>query len=69
MCYTRITSPQARAKGLPENTVVYGHALRNALLPLITILGLSIPGLIGDLLLPNLFLPSPAWANYSTMRC
>jgi len=37
----------ARAKGLPEHTVVYGHALRNALLPLITILGLSIPGLIG----------------------
>lgn len=37
----------ARAKGLPENTVVYRHALRNALLPLVTILGLSIPGLIG----------------------
>ncbi|MEQ1600761.1 MAG: ABC transporter permease [Methylophilaceae bacterium] len=37
----------ARAKGLSENTVVYRHALRNALLPLITILGLSIPGLIG----------------------
>lgn len=37
----------ARAKGLTENTVVYGHALRNALLPLITIFGLSIPGLIG----------------------
>lgn len=37
----------ARAKGLPENSVVYQHALRNALLPLITILGLSIPGLIG----------------------
>lgn len=37
----------ARAKGLPENTVVYRHALRNALLPLITILGLAIPGLIG----------------------
>lgn len=37
----------ARAKGLPENTVVYRHALRNALLPLITLLGLSIPGLIG----------------------
>jgi peptide/nickel transport system permease protein len=37
----------ARAKGLPENTVVYRHALRNALLPLITIFGLSIPGLIG----------------------
>jgi peptide/nickel transport system permease protein len=37
----------ARAKGLKENRVVYGHALRNALLPLITIFGLSIPGLIG----------------------
>lgn len=37
----------ARAKGLSENTVVYKHALRNALLPLITIFGLSIPGLIG----------------------
>lgn len=37
----------ARAKGLAETTVVYRHALRNALLPLITLLGLSIPGLIG----------------------
>jgi len=37
----------ARAKGLPENIVVYRHALRNAMLPLITLLGLSIPGLIG----------------------
>ncbi|MEF8793677.1 ABC transporter permease [Thiohalorhabdus sp.] len=37
----------ARAKGLPERTVVYRHALRNALLPVITLLGLSVPGLIG----------------------
>ena len=37
----------ARAKGLNERKVVYGHALRNALLPLITIIGLAIPGLIG----------------------
>lgn len=37
----------ARAKGLPESTVVFRHALRNALLPLITLLGLAIPGLIG----------------------
>ena len=37
----------ARAKGLKEDTVVFRHALRNALLPLITIFGLSIPGLIG----------------------
>jgi len=37
----------ARAKGLSETMVVYKHALRNALIPIITILGLSVPGLIG----------------------
>jgi peptide/nickel transport system permease protein len=37
----------ARAKGLSENVVVYKHALRNALMPVITILGLSLPGIIG----------------------
>ena len=37
----------ARAKGLPEKKVIYKHALRNALLPIITILGLSVPGLLG----------------------
>ncbi len=37
----------ARAKGLTEKAVICKHALRNALLPVITILGLSVPGLIG----------------------
>ncbi len=37
----------ARAKGLPERVVIYRHALRNALLPIITLLGFSLPGLIG----------------------
>ncbi len=37
----------AKAKGLKESDVIIGHALRNALLPIVTILGLSIPGLIG----------------------
>lgn len=37
----------ARAKGLSERVVIYRHALRNALLPVITLLGFSIPGLIG----------------------
>ena len=37
----------ARAKGLAERVVVGKHALRNAMLPIITILGLSLPGLIG----------------------
>ena len=37
----------ARSKGLLERIVTLRHALRNALMPLITITGLSIPGLIG----------------------
>lgn len=37
----------ARAKGLPERVVIARHALRNALIPVITVLGLSVPGLIG----------------------
>lgn len=37
----------ARAKGLPERVVIFRHALRNALLPVVTLLGLAIPGLIG----------------------
>jgi len=37
----------ARAKGLSERVVIFKHALRNALLPVITILGLSLPALIG----------------------
>lgn len=37
----------ARAKGLAPHTVILRHAMRNALLPIITLLGLSVPGLIG----------------------
>ena len=37
----------ARAKGLPERRVVYHHALRNSLLPMITTMVLTLPGLIG----------------------
>lgn len=37
----------AYAKGLTEKQVILNHALKNALLPLITIIGLSVPGLIG----------------------
>ncbi|MCD8552929.1 ABC transporter permease [Seleniivibrio sp.] len=37
----------ARARGLSENKVVFKHALKNAMLPVVTILGLSVPGLIG----------------------
>jgi peptide/nickel transport system permease protein len=37
----------ARAKGLNERQVVCKHALRNAILPIVTVLGLSLPGLLG----------------------
>lgn len=37
----------ARAKGLSPSAIIWRHALRNALLPVITLLGLSVPGLIG----------------------
>ena len=37
----------AVAKGLPQESVVYRHALRNALLPFVTMFGLMLPGLIG----------------------
>lgn len=46
----------ARAKGLPEKKVIYRHALKNALLPIITLLGLSVPGLIGgSVIFENIF--------------
>jgi peptide/nickel transport system permease protein len=37
----------ARAKGLSELRVVFRHALPNALIPIVTLLGLALPGMIG----------------------
>jgi peptide/nickel transport system permease protein len=37
----------ARAKGLPERQVIWRHALRNALIPVITLLGSLLPALLG----------------------
>lgn len=46
----------ARAKGLSQHAVIYKHALKNALLPIITIIGLSIPGLIsGSVIFESVF--------------
>lgn len=41
----------ARAKGLPERKVINRHAFRNTLIPLVTILGGSLPGLFGGALI------------------
>ncbi len=46
----------ARAKGLPERTVIWKHALRNALIPVITLLGLYLPFLFsGAVLVETVF--------------
>lgn len=46
----------ARAKGLSERLVIYRHALRNALLPIITLVGLSVGGLVGgSVIFENIF--------------
>jgi peptide/nickel transport system permease protein len=46
----------ARSKGLVDRTVLYSHGFRNALLPLITLIGLSIPDVFGgSLIVENVF--------------
>ena len=41
----------AIAKGAQRRRVIYGHVLRNALIPLVTLVGLSLPGLAGGALI------------------
>ena len=46
----------AESKGLRERSVIYGHALRNALLPLVTLVGMSLPELVsGAYLIETIF--------------
>lgn len=53
----------ARAKGLPENKVIYGHALRNAINPLITILGYEFSSLLAGSALVEMVLAYPGLGN------
>jgi peptide/nickel transport system permease protein len=46
----------ANAKGLRDRAVIFGHAFRNALLPLVTLLGLSVPDLLaGSIFIEQIF--------------
>ncbi|MDQ0391323.1 ABC transporter permease [Labrys monachus] len=64
----------ARAKGLPERTILLHHAFRNALLPMITLAGLELPSLLGGALVTEtvftwpgmgrLFLDSLGYRDY-----
>ena len=59
----------ARAKGLSERKVIYHHAFRNTLIPIVTILGGSLPGLFsGALITETLFsIPGIGFASYHAM--
>ena len=59
----------ARAKGLSERKVVYHHAFRNTLIPLVTIIGGSLPGLFsGALITETLYaIPGIGYISYQAM--
>ena len=59
----------ARAKGLSENKVVYHHAFRNTLIPLVTIVGGSLPSLFaGALITETLYsIPGIGFVSYQSM--
>lgn len=46
----------ARAKGLTETTVIYKHALKNALIPVVTVIGLSLPNImVGSIIIEQVY--------------
>ena len=59
----------ARAKGLSERKVIYHHAFRNTLIPLVTIVGGSLPGLFsGALITETLYMiPGIGYTSYNAM--
>ena len=59
----------ARAKGLSEHVVIYKHAFRNTLIPLVTIIGGSLPGLFsGALITETLYsIPGIGYISYQSM--
>ena len=55
----------ARAKGLSEKVVIYKHAFRNAMIPIITLLGFRIPGLISGALMTETVFSLPGVGKLS----
>ena len=58
----------ARAKGLPENRVVNHHAFRNTLIPIVTLLGGSLPGLFGGAMITETLFQIPG-IGYTFYQC
>ena len=55
----------ARAKGLSEKVVIYKHAFRNAMIPIVTLLGFRIPGLISGALMTETIFSLPGVGKIS----
>jgi peptide/nickel transport system permease protein len=55
----------ARAKGLRERVVVYGHALKNALLPIVTVIGGWLAGLLGGAILTETVFSWPGMGTWT----
>lgn len=55
----------ARAKGLSESIVIFKHALRNAMIPILTITGLQIGSLLGGVLLVEVIFSWPGLGTYA----
>ncbi len=55
----------ARAKGLPDKIVIYRHALRNALIPTLTVSGLAFAGLLGGAVLTETIFAWPGIGRYA----
>jgi peptide/nickel transport system permease protein len=53
----------ARARGIPENTILISHALKNALIPVITVLGLTFASLLGGAVLTEVTFSWPGLGN------
>jgi peptide/nickel transport system permease protein len=53
----------ARARGIPESRILLAHALKNALIPVITILGLTLASLLGGAILTEVTFSWPGLAN------
>ncbi|MCG0276213.1 MAG: ABC transporter permease [Thermosediminibacteraceae bacterium] len=55
----------ARAKGLAERAVIFGHALKNAMIPVVTIIGMQISGLLTSSLLTETIFAIPGLGRLS----
>ncbi|HYG56680.1 MAG TPA: ABC transporter permease [Symbiobacteriaceae bacterium] len=54
----------ARAKGLAERTVIFRHALRNAMIPVVTVFGLQFAGLLGGAVVTETVFAWPGVGRY-----